>query len=170
MPPLHRVTAALAAMVVAATAGREAAAQSIGCMRLPSTVGQYFGYGYGAGHHAPIVRTPHQEPQRIARRTFAPPWCGPLQPLPYEPAGCYGPAGCAGAGTAYGGGWQAGPPLGAAAGMPASVARGGSTSAIMAAPVVTRPAIAGPVMAGPLGPAGDPQAALVQSGAGYAWR
>jgi hypothetical protein len=65
-------------------------AQSIGCYRMPSTVAQYFGYCYGAGHHAPIVKTPWQHPERVQRMAFAPPQCGPLGPAPYEIYGCYG--------------------------------------------------------------------------------
>jgi hypothetical protein len=65
-------------------------AQSIGCYHMPSTVAQYFGYCYGAGHHAPIVKTPWQHPQRVQRMSFAPRQCGPLGPAPYEIYGCYG--------------------------------------------------------------------------------
>ena len=64
--------------------------QSFGCAHLPSTVVQYLGYGYGAGHHLPIVKTPWQHPQRAQRMAFAPPQCGPLGPAPYEIYGCYG--------------------------------------------------------------------------------
>jgi hypothetical protein len=65
-------------------------AQSIGCYHMPSTVAQYLGYCYGAGHHAPIVKAPGQHPQRVQRMAFAPRHCGPLRPAPYEIYGCYG--------------------------------------------------------------------------------
>jgi hypothetical protein len=65
-------------------------AQSIGCYHMPSTVAQYVGWCYGAGHHAPLVKTPWQHPDRVNRTTFAPPYCGPLGPAPYEIYGCYG--------------------------------------------------------------------------------
>jgi hypothetical protein len=64
--------------------------QSVGCARMPSTWAQYLGWGYGAGHHAPMVRTPWQHPDRVQRMAFAPPQCGPLAPAPYEIQGCYG--------------------------------------------------------------------------------
>jgi hypothetical protein len=81
-----------AVMLAALASGRPAAAQSLGCLALPSTVPQFFGYGYGAGHHVPIVRTPRQQPPRMQRRAMAPACYGPLCPQPYMPAGCYGPA------------------------------------------------------------------------------
>lgn len=98
------------ALVWALVAGGRASAQSLGFMALPSTVPQYLGYGYGAGHHVPIVRTPQQRPDRMDRRTVAPPCCGPLCPQPYMPVGCYGP-GCNG--PECGGPACAGPQLGA---------------------------------------------------------
>lgn len=67
-----------------------AAAQSIGCMRMPSTLAQYVGCGYGAGHHAPIVRTPLQRPERMQRMMIVAPCEGPFQPAAYAPIGCYG--------------------------------------------------------------------------------
>jgi hypothetical protein len=92
--------------------------QSIGCARMPSTVGQYFGYGYGAGHHAPIVRTPGHRPTRAPRMAVVHPAEGALYPAPYGPGGCvhgqcsragqshfgseYGPAQSEMASSAYG--------------------------------------------------------------------
>lgn len=70
----------------------EARAQSFGCMRMPSTAAQYLGYGYGAGHHAPIVRTPGVRPERVHRMAISPARCGPLGAAPYEMVGCYGGA------------------------------------------------------------------------------
>jgi hypothetical protein len=82
-------------VVVAAAAimcAGHASAQSLGSMALPSTFPQFIGYGYGAGHHAPIVRTPGQQPPRMDRRMKAPACYGPLCPEPYAPMGCYGGA------------------------------------------------------------------------------
>jgi hypothetical protein len=100
------ICGAFGAAIVIAPAAH---AQSFGCMRMPSTLGQYFGYGYGAGHHAPIVRTPGVRPDRVQRMAISPAACGPLGPAPYEVVGCYGGT-CEGV---YG----AGPYLGAPAGM-----------------------------------------------------
>ncbi|HMP05594.1 MAG TPA: hypothetical protein PJ982_04525 [Lacipirellulaceae bacterium] len=71
----------------------EARAQALGCLALPSTVPQYLGYGYGAGHHAPIVRTPSQLPHRGVRRVKLPACYGPLAPLEPMPTAC-GQGGC----------------------------------------------------------------------------
>jgi hypothetical protein len=70
----------------------QASAQSLGFMALPSTVPQFFGFGYGAGHHTSIVRTPAQQPPRMDRCMKAPACYGPLYPEPYAPIGCYGGA------------------------------------------------------------------------------
>jgi hypothetical protein len=80
--------------LVGSLATEMAMAQSIGVARMPSTVAQYFGVGYGAGHHAPIVRTPGYRPERVARVAFVPSYYGPLQPAPYAVVGCNG-ADCA---------------------------------------------------------------------------
>jgi hypothetical protein len=85
----------VAGAALAATAPR-AAAESIGFMHMPSTVAQFLGYGYGAGHHAPIVRTPAQRPAPTPRRAAPPPCYGPLYPAAYAPIGCYD-CGCYGA-------------------------------------------------------------------------
>lgn len=68
----------------------DAQAQAIGFMRMPSTIAQYVGCGYGAGHHAPIVRTPLQRPAYVQRVTIVPAYQGPLYPAGYAPIGCYG--------------------------------------------------------------------------------
>jgi len=49
-----------------------ARAQAYGPWRIPSTSAQFFGYGFGAGHHAPIVRTLGGCPPRVARMVFVP--------------------------------------------------------------------------------------------------
>jgi hypothetical protein len=66
-----------------------ASAQSTGWMAVPSTTAQFFGYGYGAGHHAPIVRTPAQAPLRMDRRTWLPACYGTLAPAAYATPGCW---------------------------------------------------------------------------------
>jgi hypothetical protein len=78
------------AVVMACAAAGDASAQAIGLYHMPSTVPQYFGWGYGAGHHAPLVCTAAQRPGRSARIAKAPPCYGPLGPAVYEPIGCYG--------------------------------------------------------------------------------
>jgi hypothetical protein len=70
----------------------KAGAQSVGCFGMPSRVSQDLGYGYGAGHHAPMVRTWGQHPERVPRRVWAPAAEGPLYPAAYGPIGCYGEA------------------------------------------------------------------------------
>jgi hypothetical protein len=79
-------------LVVAALSVESVAAASLGPSKLPSRVGQCFGYGYGAGHHAPIVKTPGQHPKHAPRYVHMPRHCGPLYPAPYAPVGCYGNA------------------------------------------------------------------------------
>jgi hypothetical protein len=59
-------------------------------MRLPSTLAQYVGCGYGAGHHAPIVRTPLKRPDRVQRVMVVWPQHSQWQPAGYAPIGCYG--------------------------------------------------------------------------------
>ena len=86
----HSMPWRLAAAVAMLASACEAAAISPSAM--PSRVAQYFGYGYGAGHHAPIVRTPGQHPEHIPRYARVPRSYGPLYPAPYAPIGCYGEA------------------------------------------------------------------------------
>lgn len=42
-------------------------AQDCGLWDVPGNPGQFFGHGFGAGHHAPIVRTPNRHPHRVPR-------------------------------------------------------------------------------------------------------
>ncbi len=79
----------LAAAFVVAASGT-ASAQSFGVYSMPSRVSQYLGYGYGAGHHAPIVKTPGQHPPRVPRHVRLPAACGPLYAAPVAPIGCSG--------------------------------------------------------------------------------
>jgi len=44
-----------------------AEAQSFGRWRMPSTPAQFFGYGYGPGHQAPMVRMPGCTPMSVQR-------------------------------------------------------------------------------------------------------
>ncbi len=55
--------------------------QSLGRWRMPSTPAQFFGYGYGPGHHAPMVRMPCQRPAYV-NRTVVVPTC--RQPYCYD--------------------------------------------------------------------------------------
>jgi hypothetical protein len=134
------ICGAFGAALVIAPAAR---AQSFGCMRMPSTLGQYFGYGYGAGHHAPIVRTPGVRPERVQRMTISPRACGPLGPAPYEMIGCYGGS-CQG-GCEYG----SGPYLGAPAGMQPAAPMMVPVPANQYAPQMQGPAM-GPMMQAPM--------------------
>jgi hypothetical protein len=68
----------------------EAAAQSLGPKDVPSRVCQCFGYGWGAGYHAPLVRTPGVHPYRVPRNVWVPADCGSLYPAAYEPLGSSG--------------------------------------------------------------------------------
>lgn len=86
------------AIALACFAGaRDASAQAFGAYHMPSTFPQYLGWGYGAGHHAPMICTPAQRPARSPRIAKASPCYGPLGPACYEPLGCHGaPCGPAG--------------------------------------------------------------------------
>ena len=77
---------AAAALVMAAPAS----GQTIGFFKMPSTVPQYLGWGYGAGHQAPIVKTPAMRPARMQRMVLHRAYYGPLWSADYEPIGCYG--------------------------------------------------------------------------------
>jgi len=56
----------LAIVLLCLTVGT-AEGQSFGRWRMPSTPAQFFGYGYGPGHHAPMVRTPCSTPMSVQR-------------------------------------------------------------------------------------------------------
>jgi hypothetical protein len=89
---LRRVVAIAAMGAGAAVLIAPTSAASLGRASMPNTVAQYFGYGYGAGHHAPIVRTPGMHPERVPRNVRVPRYAGPLYPAPYEAVRCYGEA------------------------------------------------------------------------------
>jgi len=61
----------LAVVLVCLTAG-VSEGQSLGRWRMPSTPAQFFGCGYGPGHHAPIVRMPCCTPMSVQRLNFVP--------------------------------------------------------------------------------------------------
>ena len=65
-------------------------------LRVPSSCAQFWGYGYGAGYHAPKVRAVRPCPPHVQRRVVAPTYphcnvgsppmpCAPAAPLPTEP-------------------------------------------------------------------------------------
>lgn len=60
-----------------------------GCHDLPSGPAQFFGYGYGPGYHAPIVKAPCHRPPHTTRYVSVP--CYPA--APYGPP-CAGVTGC----------------------------------------------------------------------------
>ncbi len=80
------------ALLLAFWCADSAHGQSFGRWNLPSTTAQVFGYGNGAGHHAPMVRTPSCRPPRVARVTFQP--CRNAPPA-YVTAGNCGNGQCA---------------------------------------------------------------------------
>lgn len=41
-----------------------------GLWNVPGNAGQFCGKGFGAGHHAPMVRAPHRHPPHVARVEF----------------------------------------------------------------------------------------------------
>jgi hypothetical protein len=86
----HKTAVCLLAVASLTAAADAASAQSFGMYSMPSRVTQYLGYGYGAGHHAPIVKTPGQRPPRVPRHVKAPAACGPLYAAPVAPIGCTG--------------------------------------------------------------------------------
>jgi len=56
----------VAVVLVCLTVG-SAEGQSLGRWRMPSTPAQFFGLGYGPGHHAPMVRMPCCTPMSVQR-------------------------------------------------------------------------------------------------------
>jgi hypothetical protein len=69
-----------------------ASAQSHGFHQVPGTLLQYTGHGFGAGHHAPMIRPTNCHPPRMQRYVWMP-GCGACGALPMEsfPA-CSGPS------------------------------------------------------------------------------
>lgn len=64
---------------------------------MPSTIAQAAGFGYGPGHHAPMVRAPHHRTPPAPRVTVVPPGVQPFCPQAYRNiAGCGGDCGAGG--------------------------------------------------------------------------
>jgi hypothetical protein len=84
----------ICAVILAISISGEAVAQSFGHYHLPSTLPQFCGLGYGAGHHAPMIRPGKCcEPLRIERYVHVP-GCGAFGAMPMQGfAGCSSP-GC----------------------------------------------------------------------------
>ena len=80
------------AIFVATLLAGAASAQSFGHYHLPSTLPQFCGLGYGAGHHAPMIRPGKCcEPLRIERYVHVP-GCGAYGAMPMQGfAGCSSP-------------------------------------------------------------------------------
>ncbi len=70
-----------------------ASAQSFGHYHLPSTLPQFCGFGYGPGHHAPMIRPTHCQPLRVDRFVRMP-GCGACGALPMECFPRCGSPGC----------------------------------------------------------------------------
>lgn len=68
-------------------------AQSLGHYHLPSTLPQFCGLGYGAGHHAPMIRPTDCHPPRQQRYVRVP-GCGTCGALPLESFPTCGGKGC----------------------------------------------------------------------------
>lgn len=64
----------------------EARGWSCGRWNMPSTPAQYFGYGYGPGHHAPMLRMPCCQPYDGPRVAFTSD-CPPAQCFPCSATG-----------------------------------------------------------------------------------
>jgi hypothetical protein len=90
MTTIRRFWTIMLAALATLPLSNQAAAQSLGPKDMPSRVCQCFGYGWGAGYHAPLVRTPGVYPQRVPRNVRIPADCGSLYPAAYEPLGCSG--------------------------------------------------------------------------------
>jgi len=65
----------VAVVLVCLTVGT-AEGQSLGIWRLPSTPAQFFGFGYGPGRHAPMVRMPCHTPMSVQRLEIVHPQVG----------------------------------------------------------------------------------------------
>jgi len=68
--PICRLSLTL--FMVCATANL-AQGQSFGRWGMPSTLGQFFGCGNSAGHHAPLIRMPGAKPLHVRRLAIIPP-------------------------------------------------------------------------------------------------
>lgn len=91
--------ASLVIVAAALSTTHEAAAWFPGFPPMPSTRAQWWGYGYGPGHHAPMLHTPGAAPAGGPRNIHDHGGCALTYPAPYAPIGCYGGA-CGPAGPA----------------------------------------------------------------------
>ena len=86
--------AILVTVAASLSLAQEAAAWLPGFPPMPSTCAQWWGYGYGPGHHAPMLHTPGAAPARGPRNIRDRSGCALTYPAPYAPIGCYGGACC----------------------------------------------------------------------------
>ncbi|RIK75337.1 MAG: hypothetical protein DCC67_15435 [Planctomycetota bacterium] len=85
----RRGVAAGIAIGSALTAGAGLArAESCGLYHMPSRFSQYLGWGYGAGHHVPIVKTPAHARPWASPCAFPAAVSPPLYPVAYQPLRC----------------------------------------------------------------------------------
>jgi hypothetical protein len=73
----------LGSSILLVSLASHAQGQSLGHYHLPSTVPQFCGLGYGAGHHAPMIRPTNCHPPRMQRYIHMP-GCGACGALPME--------------------------------------------------------------------------------------
>ena len=99
------IAASMAAVGIWLALSEPAAAWFPGFPPMPSTCAQWWGYGYGPGHHAPMVKSRGLAPERGPRYVKVDAECLGY-PAPYAPIGCYG-NGC-GCGTTGGAGYLPG--------------------------------------------------------------
>lgn len=90
------------ALATTLTSPRQAAAWFPGFPPQPSNCAQWWGYGYGPGHQAPMVKTRDAASERGPRYVYVPRGCELPYPAPYAPIGCYGGAGGCGCGANQG--------------------------------------------------------------------
>ena len=91
----QKMTLGCLAVLVACWCAQSACAKSFGPWNLPTNWAQYCGYSFGAGHHAPIVRTPHCQPLHVQRVAVVPssqlcgcqPICSSCGPMYYGHGG-----------------------------------------------------------------------------------
>lgn len=78
MSPRRLLESALVVLLVSSFIDSTTLAKGTGLWRLPSSTAQYFGYGYGPGHHAPMIRSPGYRPPQVQRLKFIPAKQGPF--------------------------------------------------------------------------------------------
>lgn len=98
---MNRLVWGVAVVLAAWTFSSAAWAQSMGRWNVPSTPAQFFGYGYGPGHQAPIVRAPGYQPLRVPRLAVVPAGCQPFCQVGWQDND-YGDLRCIDAGCCHG--------------------------------------------------------------------